>query len=107
LPPDSASRSRHLIVARRDLGAGGPDGSRCLIRLQVFNADGSACGPEVTLDAAAAGNQFHPATAALADGRFALAWQEAIGSDSSCGHVLRIQVFNADGSPWELAPQPA
>lgn len=90
---------KHLIVARQDRDATG-DGSRCLIRLQVFNADGSACGPEITLEAATAGNLVHPAIAAFADGRFVLAWEEALGSDPSAQRALRVQVFNADGSPW-------
>jgi hypothetical protein len=97
--PDSTTCRRHLIVARQDCDATG-DGARCLIRLQVFNPDGSACGPEITLDAATAGNLFHPAIAALADGRFVLAWEEALGSDPSAQRALRVRVLNADGSPW-------
>lgn len=105
--PGSVPCDRHLIVARQDCDAPGDGGSRCLIRLQVFNPDGSACGPEITLDAATAGNLFHPAIAALADGRFALAWEEASGPDASAQHALRVQVFNADGSPWVPAPPAA
>ena len=101
-PPSPAPGDRHLIVARRDCAAQG-EGSRCLIRLQVFNPDGSACGPEITLDAATAGDLFHPAIAAISDGRFVMAWEEALAADPSSQRALRVQVFNADGSPWGQA----
>lgn len=97
--PGAAPCNRHLIVARRDCGAT-DGGSRCLVRLQVFTPDGSTLGPEITIDAATAGSIFHPAFAALAEGRFALAWEEAIGPDTAAQFALRVQVFNADGSPW-------
>lgn len=107
-PPRSSPRAalgdRHVIVARHDLAACAGDGRCGLIRLQVFNPDGSAWGPEITVDAAAGDNPFHPAIAALADGRFALAWQEPMGPDLSPRLALRIQVFNADGSPWVPSP---
>jgi hypothetical protein len=97
--PGSAPCDRHLVVARQDPAANGD--SRGLIRLQIFNPDGSAWGPEITIDAATAGNVFHPAMAALADGRFAVAWEDVIGPEMSRQLALRVQVFNADGSPWQ------
>ncbi len=101
--PNPAPRDKHLIVARQDCDAKGDNGSRCLIRLQVFNPDGSACGPEITLDAATVGDLFHPAIAAISDGRFVMAWEEALAADPSAQRALRVQVFNADGSPWGQA----
>jgi hypothetical protein len=101
--PANAPPERHLIVARRNWARDSGDPSRCVVTLQVFNSDGSACGPEITVDAAVEDNLFHPAIAALADGRFALAREEAMEADASAGLVLRVQIFNADGSRWEPA----
>ena len=101
----AAPSGGHLIVARQAVGVNGEDQSRCLIQVQVFNTDGSACGPEIMIDAVAWDNLNHPAIAALADGRFALAWQEASNSDRPAHLALRVQVFNADGSAWQPTPQ--
>lgn len=68
----------------------------------MFNRDGSAWGPEITVDAAGA-DPLHPAIAALAEGRFALAWQEAPDAGPPAQLALRVQVFNPDGSPWKPA----
>jgi hypothetical protein len=103
-PAGSAPCSRHLIVARQQSGAHGHDPSSSLIKLQVFSTDGSAWGPEITITVVAEGNLFHPAIAALADGRFGLAWQEAIEAGTPAQLALRIQIFNADGSLWKPVP---
>ena len=103
-PAGLAPCGRHLIVARRQAGTHGHDPSSAFVKLQVFNADGSAWGPEITIDAAAQSNLFHPTIAALADGRFALAWEEAMGPGAPAQLILRIQIFNADGSRWEPMP---
>jgi hypothetical protein len=89
-----------VIVMRPDFGASGDAGSPCHIRLQVFTRDGSTLGPQITIDAATAGHVFHPVFTALAEGRFALAWEDAIWPEIVGQFVLRVQVFNADGSPW-------
>ncbi len=53
-------------------------------------------GPEFLVNTSTANNQFAPATAALADGRFVVTWWDETGDE--WGDGVRAQIYNADGS---------
>ena len=69
------------------------------LRAQVFNADGSASGPEFLVNSILTADQTLSTVTALADGRFVVAWMDSseFGDDVS-GLSIRAQVFNTDGS---------
>jgi hypothetical protein len=60
---------------------------------QIFNADGSRRGAEFTVYPNAADHQQHPTVAALANGGFAVMWEDWTGNSP---HLL-VQVFDGDG----------
>ena len=80
------------------------------IRAQIFNADGSHSGGEfLATPEDVSGSSFaqlHPSITALADGRFAMGWEELGGPVNPDGsisallqpHNVHLQIFNADGS---------
>lgn len=63
------------------------------VYLQVYNADGTVRGSEISL--AAAGYQFSPAVAALEDGGFMVAWRSSTPTGDA---DILAQRFTADGS---------
>jgi Ca2+-binding RTX toxin-like protein len=98
-PAVSALADGRFVVAWRDESETGEDTSTWAVRAQVFNADGSTSGPEFLVNTTTASGQFDPAVAALADGRFVVAWTDdsRAGGDTSLWAV-RAQVFAADGT---------
>lgn len=88
-----------FVVAWTDNSSSGGDTSGSAIRAQVLNADGSRAGAELLVNSTTAGNQYEPRVAALADGRFVVAWSDESqsGGDTSSA-AIRAQVFNADGT---------
>ncbi len=80
-----------FVVAWDDIN----NGSTFDIRAQVYNADGSRSGTEFLANTTVVSQQDSPTIAALADGRFVMAWNDqSLGLD----YNIRGQVFNADGS---------
>jgi Ca2+-binding RTX toxin-like protein len=55
-------------------------------------------GQDFVVNTTAAGNQFSPTLAALADGRFVATWQSYDTGDGS-GNCIRARLYNTDGSP--------
>ncbi|MGH6770050.1 MAG: beta strand repeat-containing protein [Xanthobacteraceae bacterium] len=88
-----------FVVVWEDASASGGDTSSNAVRAQMFNADGSTSGAEFLVNSTTASNQSIPTIAALADGRFVVAWADfsQSGGDTS-GFAVRAQVFNTDGS---------
>ena len=71
------------------------------VRAQVFGATGARVGSEILVNTAGAGaswsSQNEEQIAALADGRFVLAWTDNNGDDSSS--AVKARVFDAAGLP--------
>ena len=69
------------------------------LRAQVFNADGSASGPEFLVNSIQTAHQTMSTVTALADGRFVVAWADSseFGGDVT-GYSIRAQVFNPNGT---------
>jgi Ca2+-binding RTX toxin-like protein len=73
------------------------DGSGGCIRARIYNADGTAAGADFIVNTTSDGTQGSADVVALADGRFAVAWD----SDdvlATTGGSIRARVFNGDGS---------
>ncbi|THD82251.1 calcium-binding protein [Aliigemmobacter aestuarii] len=69
------------------------------IRVRIFNADGTAAGPDFVANTTLAGGQDFPAATALSDGGFILTWRDQNnlpGIDPLGG--IRGQRFDADGA---------
>jgi Ca2+-binding RTX toxin-like protein len=99
-PTITALADGRFVVAWQDDSASGGDTSSSAVRAQAFNADGSPSGGELLVNTTTTDSQGQPTIAALADGRFVVAWTDfsASGGDTS-NSAVRAQVFNADGSP--------
>lgn len=88
-----------FAVAFRDLSrvrGGGQDSS---ILVQVFNADGSKAGREITIDDGPEDWWSEPAIAALDDGRFVVSFTEQLRDAINLNvSAIRAVVLNSDGS---------
>src|SRR4051812_10360089 len=83
-----------FIVSWSDYSHYGDIGGSPAIRAQIFNSSGSKSGGELFIS-----NTFEapgPVTAALADGRFVMAWNAPSATDTDDG--IRAQVFNSNGT---------
>ena len=77
-----------FVVVWEDAGSGSND-----VKGQIYNADGTKLGGEMTI-AGGAGNQQRPVVTGTADGRFAVAWEDPSGTTPG----LIARVYNADGT---------
>ena len=71
------------------------DGSNYGVFAQLYDANGTAYGPEFQVNTTTTGAQLYNDVAMLGDGRFVVAYQDW-NADSSTD--LLVQTFNADGS---------
>jgi Ca2+-binding RTX toxin-like protein len=87
-----------FVVAWTDGSKTGADTSFSAIRAQMFDADGAKIGGEWLVNSVTTGGQLRPSVAALADGRFMIAWEMPIneGIDFD-GASVRAQIYAADG----------
>ena len=74
------------------------DGSSSCIRARIYASDGTAVGNDFILDTSTFGSQQEPGIAALADGRYVIAWPSFDGGDGS-GSCIRARMYNLDGTP--------
>jgi Ca2+-binding RTX toxin-like protein len=72
------------------------DASGSCIRARIFNGNGSAVGKDFLVDTTGADDQVVPSIAALADGRFVLAWQSEDPADGD-GTCIRARLYGVDG----------
>ncbi|WP_068112971.1 calcium-binding protein [Tropicimonas marinistellae] len=88
-----------FVIVWTDDSVSGGDTSDSAVRAQVFDASGTATGSEILVNTTTSGEQSTSDVAALADGRFVIAWQDesATGDDTS-GFAIRAQVFEANGT---------
>ena len=100
-PTITALADGRFVVAWTDSSQTGGDTAFYSVRAQLFNPDGSVSGAEFVVNTTTAFNQFQPTIAALAGGRFVVAWTDGsqTGGDTS-GTAIRAQVFNANGSTF-------
>ena len=89
-----------VAVVWTDAGVKPGDSDGSAIRARVFEATGVPVDVEFLVNIATAGDQSEPAIAALADGRFAVAWTDAsaTGGDTS-GQAVRARMFSNSGAP--------
>lgn len=73
-------------------------GTNVEIRAQIFDTNGNPNGAEIGVSAATPSTAFAPTVAALADGRFVVAWYDQRGAENDPGDSIRAQVVNPDGS---------
>jgi hypothetical protein len=73
-------------------------GTDHVVRAQIFNADGTRFGNEFLVNADADRTQHEPTVTALANGRFAIGWTNAIPSADEPDTRLQAKVFNSDGT---------
>src|SRR5262249_40525514 len=78
----------------------GADGSSTAIRAQKFALDGHKWGDELVVNTTTAGAQIDPVITVLANGDFAVAWQDigATGGDTS-SNAIRAQIFRVGDIP--------
>lgn len=106
-----------FVVTWEDGSQSSDDPSGVAVRGQVFTASGEKEGSEFLVNATAAGDQWKPSVAGLADGSFVVSWQGNGPSDSS-GVFARVfsysmapeatpgagSTFTEDAGPVALAP---
>ena len=73
------------------------DGSSMAVKGQYFDAAGQRIGGEFLVNSLAAGSQFLPAAASLADGTLAVVWTSESGDGS--GYAVRGRLFDMAASP--------
>ena len=84
-----------FVVTWGDDGTSAPDTDGDAVRAQRFDAGGDKVGGEFLVATTTADDQHLPATAALADGRFFVAWMdESHSSGDTDGSALRGQLFD-------------
>ena len=64
------------------------------IRAQVYNANGTPSGSELSINTVTTGNQNTPTITALANGGFAVAWTD---QNASSGGEIKAQVYDSSG----------
>ncbi|MCB1328019.1 MAG: hypothetical protein KDK28_00490, partial [Maritimibacter sp.] len=88
-----------FVIAYTDHSMGwdsdGDDRSAEAVRLQRFDADGDAVGPEVLVNTNVLGPQHYPCVALLENGQFIVGWEDGY---EDIDVDLKAQLFNADGS---------
>ena len=90
--PSVASFKNGMFVAVWEDASGTTQNN---IRARVYHADGTPATGEILVNQTTAGNQRTPVVAALADGRFVVAFED----DSGGTKDIKARVFNLDGSP--------
>jgi Ca2+-binding RTX toxin-like protein len=92
-----------FVVVWEDDSTSPDDPSGAAIRAQVFDANGQKLGDEFLVNTITADNQRDPSVAALADGRFVIAWTDYSASPyDTSGAAIRAQIFDARASAVSL-----
>ncbi len=75
------------------------DGSESAIKAQRFDAAGNKVGPEFRVNSHAAGSQFTPSVATLANDSFVVTWVTTDATQDGSGNAIKAQLFSAAGIP--------
>ena len=65
------------------------------IRARIYNADGTAVGPDAIVNSSSLGSQNFPSVTTLSDGRFVFAWESFPTARNS---NITAHIYNADGT---------
>ena len=99
LPQVTGLHGGGFAVCWADAGASASDSSGLSVKAQAFDAAGVKVGTEALVNTQTAGNQSVPVLAGLANGNFAVAWQDASGTlGDSDGTSIKLQLFDHDGA---------
>ena len=99
LPQVTGLHGGGFAVCWADAGASAADSSGLSVKAQAFDAAGVKVGTEALVNTQTAGNQSVPVLAGLANGNFAVAWQDASGTlGDSDGTSIKLQLFDHDGA---------
>jgi Ca2+-binding RTX toxin-like protein len=90
------SASRYIAVWTHETLSGGVFSLQ--VRAQIFEANGTAVGPEFTVDTSGE-HQTDAVVAKLAGGGFVIAWEERLSGSDGSGSSIGYQVYGADGLP--------
>lgn len=84
-----------FVISWTDDGQNAGDSSGFAVRARLFNPDGTPAMAEFVVATTTASDQRNSAITALADGRFAISWDDAsqTGGDASSGSI-RAQIFD-------------
>ncbi|HEX8216588.1 MAG TPA: hypothetical protein VF577_03895 [Allosphingosinicella sp.] len=74
------------------------DGAGRAIKAQRYDSLGNAVGPEVLINAAAAGDQRAPSVTTLAGGGYVVTWETTDTTQDGSGLAIKGQVFDAAGA---------
>ena len=108
----TALANGEFVVTWEDLslGVGGAtgDASDYAVKAQVFTADGAPVGSEILVNTATDAVQWRPKITALADGGFAVTWQDNSGNGvggpgDDSGSAIKAQVFALNHAPVATA----
>ncbi|PJE01524.1 MAG: hypothetical protein CK429_35370 [Mycobacterium sp.] len=89
-PSIAALSDGRFVVTWTD--SSGTDGSGSGIRGRVYEANGTATGPDFSVNTTTLNSQSQPSVAALSDGRFVVTWRDDSGTDGS-GSGIRAAMF--------------
>jgi Ca2+-binding RTX toxin-like protein len=88
---DALSNNRFVVVWHSNEGpASGYD-----VRARIYNASGSAAGPDFIVNTTTANGQGTPSVTTLADGRFVVTWNSEEGAPT--GADIRGRIYSATG----------
>jgi hypothetical protein len=99
MPAVAALADGRFLIAWTDASRSTGDTSGAAVRAQIFNAGGVRDGAEFIVPAEHFNNQFEPAVAGLADGRFVAVWTDFSGTGDPSQPGIRGRMFEADGEP--------
>ncbi len=97
--PEITSLSNgNFVVVWQDHGRTLGDVSGTSVKAQIYNANGVKVGGEFLVNTQTVGDQFNPKILGLANGGFAISWQDGSRPSSSPSDtVIKAQIFDADG----------
>lgn len=98
-PVAAALTGGGFVVTWQDASQSGADWSGYAVRARVFDAAGTALGPDFVVNSHIAGWQADPDITALADGGFVVTWIDyQPATDDPSGQASRAQVYDAAGN---------
>jgi hypothetical protein len=99
LPHVTGLHGGGFAVCWADAGATGADSSGLSVKAQVFDATGDKVGSEALVNTQTRGGQGLPVLTGLANGGFAVVWQDSSGTlGDSSGTSIKLQLFDHDGA---------
>ena len=99
LPQVTGLQGGGFAVCWADAGASAADSSGLSVKAQAFDSSATKVGAETLVNTQRAGNQSGPVLAGLANGDFAVAWQDSSGTlGDADGTSIKLQLFDHDGT---------